>query len=137
MNHEVCQKIIEWFLSGYTGVSSKTIVAKAFGVTPRHYGYPRDPSDFFRCYWLLQKVPELRQYLPLLKEPFPDEVWVSHHGGEVDGAYLCQSCVWEVYVDHWETLEAIFEREIERGDGRMPELWQKMIDLRAVAACNR
>ena len=130
--------LLEWFLVGNTGVSSKTIVAKAIGVTPGHSGYPRDPSDFKRCYDLLQSVPDLYDYLPLLKEPFPgeDRSYIQHYGGDMHGASLRKCDVWTVLVDNWHELERVYEKELSRDDDRMPELYKKMQDLRKQAAGN-
>lgn len=56
-------KVISWFGSGDTGMSSETIAIAGMGGEKPRYGwsYPSDPDDFGRCARLLAKIPELRE----------------------------------------------------------------------------
>ncbi len=55
-------KIIEWFITGNSGISSEAIVAQLMGFdTKRNYDdHPHDDGDFGRCYKLLVAVPEFK-----------------------------------------------------------------------------
>lgn len=106
------QRVIEWLMSGDTGVSSETICAVMCGVRIHScFGtdVPHDPSDFGRCYRLLKKFPEWRARLP--------EVSKKHRA-------------WKRLVEHWDELTALYERELKHPDGRAPELYERMKELR-------
>ena len=59
-------KLLEWSLGNDTGASSKTMLKAA--IRPVKGGdIPHDPSDFGRCYRLMEAVPELRSRFDLMK----------------------------------------------------------------------
>lgn len=59
---ELNERLVKWFLSGDTGVSSKAIVSQMTGIEAKDSfsDYPFDTSDFGRCYRLMKIVPEFR-----------------------------------------------------------------------------
>lgn len=87
------QKIINWFATGRTGLSSKclavTLVNRDSAKSVAK-DYPRDPADFERCLLLLNAVPELRDRLSIMKS-------VSKE--------------WSALIDQWEKVEATFKQE--------------------------
>jgi len=102
---------IEWLLSGDTGVSSKTICAVMTGSAKADsFGpdVPHDPSDFGRCYRLLQHFPEWRARLP-----------------EVAAAYP----IWGPMVDAWDDLTTLYEVEKQNKSGKAPKLFDRIQKL--------
>lgn len=103
----------DWLLSGDTGISSETIFRVMVGSTaPVAWGkadIPYDPSDFGRCYRLLQLFPEWRNRLPEVANRFPD---------------------WEPFVKEWDSLTALYEEELAEGTGKAPRLYEKMLEIR-------
>jgi len=102
---------IEWLLSGDTGISSETILAvmtgsKMGGVF--RADHPHDPSDFGRCYRLLNYFPEYKKRL-----------------GEVSNRYK----KWKPLVDNWNELTALYVEESKNKNGRAPKLYAKMCEL--------
>lgn len=86
---------IGWLSNGDTGVSSETIWFVMMGrpADPRFTpDTPRDPSDFGRCYRLLQVMPGWRARLP--------EVALAHPKR------------WPAFVEHWDELAALYEQVI-------------------------
>lgn len=84
-------RLLAWTLSRDTGVSSKTIACIALGLQkPGHFGFdiPYDGGDFGRCYRLLQKVPELRDALPLVAEVCPKWRPLVERWDDIEAAYL-------------------------------------------------
>lgn len=84
-------RLLAWTLSGDTGVSSETIASIALGLPSRSsFGFdiPHDGGDFGRCYRLLQKVPELRDALPLVAEVCPKWRPLVERWDEIEAAYL-------------------------------------------------
>lgn len=56
--------VLEWFLNGRIGISSRAMAAAAVGIPYTRYlgdNHPHDPADFNRCLLLLEKAPEVRQ----------------------------------------------------------------------------
>lgn len=96
---------IEWLLSGDTGISSYTICAVMTGSKMKGPDVPHDPSDFGRCYRLLQNFPEWRARLP-----------------EVAAAYP----IWGPMVAAWDELTALYEEEKQNKSGKAPELYERM-----------
>jgi hypothetical protein len=89
-----------WLLNGDTGRSSATMAAIALGAT-RVQGCevdaPYDPSDFGRCYRLVQKVPEIREHFPRI-------------GKKVK--------VFAGILREWDALVRIYERDKPKGESR-------------------
>jgi len=84
-------KVLGWLSSGDTGISSETIAYwLAFGLNRPGGNHPLDPADFNRCLVLLQKVPELREFLFRMKSVSP---------------------IWKRLVDAWDRIEALFLEE--------------------------
>lgn len=86
------EKILDWMVTGETGISSKTIACHLAGLPrPQFSCHPLDPADFNRCLLLLKAVPELRPLLPRMSEL--SEVWAS-------------------LVERWDEVEHSFVNEV-------------------------
>jgi len=74
MNQDALRRIGAWLLSGNCGISSETMLAIALGVDEVGYraGAPYDYGDFFRCYRLVQQVPEIREHFPRIAAAVPE-----------------------------------------------------------------
>jgi hypothetical protein len=97
----------QWIVSNDTGSSSITIWAVMMGVAPQYPGIPYDPSDFGRCYRLLQNIPEWRDRLHEVAQAYP---------------------AWGPLVENWEKMTAIYLRDLP--SGRSDELYAFMQELR-------
>jgi hypothetical protein len=108
---------MEWLLGGDTGVSSKTILAVMTGNEvsgPFGADIPYDPSDFGRCYRLLQQFPEWKARLPEVAARYP---------------------IWGPMVEAWPQMETLWERESPTG--KCPQLYammQELVDAGRLAA---
>lgn len=104
------KKLVEWFLSGDTGVSSKAIVAHltGFNKTGEFSDYPSDPSDFGRCHRLLNSVPEFRQRINEMSN---------------------RSRQWAVLVEHWDELTTLLLDDY-------PDMYKRMKQILAEAPNN-
>ena len=93
--------LLEWFITGDVGMSSRDMAAYLSGRKRRgSISYPWDFGDFHRCERLLRAVPTLRAALPRMKE--------------------CQG-VWERLVDAWDDIVATAEEETPGVfDGHVP-----------------
>ena len=110
-----------WLNNGDTGISSLTIWAslvpqamlaetirtKGIPVVGRH---PLDPSDFGRCYRLLNVMPGWRERLPEVAEKFHN---------------------WRPFVEAWDELTALYEEELPIGT--CPKLYARLQQLRGDA----
>lgn len=86
---DVPKKALEWVTSHDTGLSSLALFRALTGAGDiDEYDYPRDCSDFGRCYRLLRLVPEWRDRI---------EEMVNH------GPY------WEAIATSWSELSALYE----------------------------
>lgn len=104
---DVMFKMLEWSLGGDTGASSKTMLRAA--IRPVKGGdIPHDPSDFGRCYRLLEAVPELRLYFPQMVANCPRLT---------------------PYINEWDELAMLYEREKANGTGRAPDLYARLKKL--------
>jgi len=74
------KRIIEWFLNGHVGSSSKAIVEAHYHREGSCFGTPLDASDFNRCLKLIAAVPELRKTVEWMGEH-------SHHWYGFDQAW--------------------------------------------------
>jgi hypothetical protein len=99
-------RLTEWMLSGDTGISSKTMVARFEGTSCQWRGYPHDPDDLGRCIRLLRAVPE---YLPRLPE------------------MRAEGPVWAALVDAWWELSDLFLQE--EPSGRAPKCYARMQEI--------
>lgn len=82
-----------WLKYGERGVSSETMFMRLDGREIRQGGsHPYDPSDFRRCYLLLNAVPQWRSQLHKLKTISP---------------------VWSNLVDNWDKLTEMLEEQMK------------------------
>lgn len=90
-------KIIEWFVNGETGLSSRTVAAYCgCGVIPKDIYYPHDPADLLRILKLLDFVPELNiQNMASLSPEW--EMLIKYWNPIVDTFLV------EVPKSHWDT----------------------------------
>jgi len=71
-------KILNWFVSGKVGLSSKTMACEVVGLPQdKNWGicHPLDPDDFNRCLLLLKDVPEVRDHFDKIAQL--SDVWAS------------------------------------------------------------
>lgn len=83
-------KIIKWFVTGDTGISSIAIVSQMTGSKTKRDGWPdyqHDNGDFARCYNLLEAVPEFKKRIGEMAQRSPQ---------------------WAVLVKHWDELTEIY-----------------------------
>jgi hypothetical protein len=104
---------LEWFAGTDTGVSSKVIWLVMMGMSVQLLGPgwpapPQDPSDFGRCYRLLNRFPEWRQRLPEVAEKYPE---------------------WGPMVRGWEKLTEMYEHALEVQAQKAPEMYDLMQEL--------
>ncbi len=105
---EVEHKICLWLTDEYTCLSSRFMARTFIGSKDENDDpyHPRDPADFGRCHRFLEKIPELRIYLPMLKS---------------------KSDVWSNLVDHWDECTAMYLEELS--SGMAPKLYNFMKSL--------
>ena len=89
-------KILIWFATGETGISSKAMACAVADLPPdvkwaKFGNHPSDPDDFNRCLKFLAAVPEARNHL--------DKV-------------AALSPVWAKLVASWDELEQCFIDEV-------------------------
>lgn len=105
--------LMEWMLSGKTGLSSLCIV-QVLTHTPAptewymRGRYPLDPSDFGRCLGLLAAVPEFEGRLDAVARVYP---------------------MWAPLVREWDALKALYIEEVAEGTGLAPRLYSRMKEL--------
>ena len=99
---------LEWTLSRDVGVSSATILEATAGMASPcgQYGIPLDPSDFGRCYRLLELFPELRARLNRVVYFHPE---------------------WRPIIEAWDELTALWEEESAAGSA--PKLFARLREL--------
>ncbi|EPS1205519.1 TPA: hypothetical protein ACKP07_004995 [Serratia marcescens] len=103
---EELKVIAEWFVSRDTGISSETMAAIHLGAEKGRFNPPLDPSDFGRCYRLLEKAPSIRASFSRIGQ-------------------LCPA--FKPLLDNWDELCALFC--LESSTGRAPKLYRRMQDL--------
>ena len=85
-------RMVFWIRNGERGISSEVIFETLSGnlllCEDWNYNTPQDPSDFSRCYELLQLIPEWRPHLNEVAEKHPH---------------------WKLMVEHWGELESLFK----------------------------
>lgn len=100
----------EWILSDDTGTSSKCIWSVMMGVDLKEHhfyaGTPSDPSDFGRCYRLLEKFPQWKARLKEVGAKYPH---------------------WNKLIESWGECEALYLRDLPTG--KSTELYNFMKDL--------
>ena len=86
----------EWLLKGDRGISSETIFGAITGLVINSSKHPpADPSDFYRCYKLINAVPEWKSEL--------------HKVAEL-------SKTWKNVIDNWDKLSELLEEQIQWRD---------------------
>ena len=107
---------MDWMLSGDTGTSSKCICAVMTGSKCQDGRPPSDPSDFGRCFRLLQHFPEWRPRMGEVAAKFPE---------------------WIALVRQWSELTDLYKLESQNKNGMAPQLYDRMkvlIDEGRIAA---
>lgn len=99
-----------WMRSGDTGTSSETMAAIALGADSGDFGAPYDPSDFGRCYRLVQAIPAIRDAFPRIAELVPAFAGI---------------------LREWDALVAIYLRDLP--SGKSGELYQRIKTLRTMS----
>ncbi|WP_145586602.1 hypothetical protein [Yersinia kristensenii] len=109
---ELAMKVIKWQTKDRVGISSATMAAVALGLDKNFYGNyfspPSDPSDLRRCMFLIDEVPEIREYFPEIAKKVPRFAPI---------------------IDNWDELTALINREASRADNRAPETYALMEKL--------
>lgn len=100
------KKELEWIVSGDTGSSSEAIWCAMMGIKRDFYPTPCDPSDFGRCYRLLDQFHKFKMRIPEL---------------------ATLSAQWKVFAENWEKLGVLWLEE--HGTGRCPKLYHLMKTL--------
>jgi len=105
----------EWLDSGDTGVSSEAIFltmtarrGKYSTQRHEHDNWPKDVSDFGRCFRLLERFPEWRSKLSDVYSYFPG---------------------WKPLILAWPELEALYREELGNPKGVAPKLYERIKDL--------
>lgn len=104
-------KVLNWFVSGETGISSETMAAAVCDIKPNKKwsglgNHPSDPDDFKRCVKFLEAVPEARNHL---------------------NKVAALSKQWEKLITNWDELEMLFHEEFTSGKGT--KLFARMKEL--------
>ncbi|PHM61224.1 hypothetical protein [Xenorhabdus ishibashii] len=89
------KQIAIWALGEDTGISSKTIVSIALGLNEGvvyRWDMPHDVADFGRCYRLINQIPRLAEYLPLVADKCPQ---------------------WQPLVAIWDELSRLYEADLQ------------------------
>jgi hypothetical protein len=87
MNKEELKKITHWLLRGEVGISSQTMVEIYLGYKKGKWCHPMDPSDFRRCYKMLEELPFVRSVLPKLGEATPAFSEMGKRWDELESVY--------------------------------------------------
>lgn len=83
-------KILNWYVNGETGASSKVLASVALGqVSEKHH--PLDPADFNRCLKLVRAVPEIKNYFDQISKLSPQ---------------------WKSVIDNWDKIRESFVNEV-------------------------
>lgn len=101
----------KWFYGPDTGTSSKVIwhVMMGQAASVKRGDHPLDPSDFGRCFRLLEAFPAWRERI---------------------GEMVAISRVWARMAEHWGELEALYREEVPKHTGNAPKLYARMQELR-------
>lgn len=117
VNQDVIDRAMEWLVCGDTGLSSTNILTNILssgktGKIKNFYAksHPFDPSDLKRCVILLDKIPELRDSLHIMRS-------VSKQ--------------WDVLIENWDELERSLKSEMEsspRSARKTNQLMKRILD---------
>lgn len=103
---EISKKIADWLLSDHTGASSEALAAAWLGSEERNTAWPRDPSDFKRCYDFLMEC-----------IPVHEHHYLVQHLGKLSGP-------WSIIAAEWFNLLGYYHQEI-KGE-KAPKLYKYM-----------
>ncbi|WKV23801.1 hypothetical protein [Yersinia phage vB_YenS-P840] len=105
----LAMKVIQWQTKGRVGVSSATMAAIALGLDKSfyssHFSPPSDPADLSRCMFLVDEVPEIRDYFPTIAEKVPRFAGI---------------------IANWDEITTLLITECKRQDNRAPETFALM-----------
>ena len=101
------KRVIEWFISGDSGVSSETLCACLYGILPKKENkrHPGDPSDFGRC----------KRFLDLLSPEDKETVFREA---------IKLSPEWKALIENWDRLEKMYNEH----DRNMFQQMQKVMN---------
>ena len=106
---------IAWFGSDDTGASSKWLASVLSGNIPSRVSYPYDPSDFGRCYRMLNCVDGAKELFEIKKD------------------LISSKCkVWKSYLENWNELVKLWEQESP--NKKCPKLYELMQKLQGIIA---
>jgi hypothetical protein len=105
-NKTVLEKALFWKTNGEHGLSSMAIWKCLMGYGGNSTDHPYDPDDFYRCYKLLQCVPEWKMELNKVKS---------------------LSKEWSNLVDNWDKLTEMLEEQLSGKENEMYEFMQTLI----------
>ena len=106
----VYSKAMFWLNNGQTGSSSETMWNCLMGNKDFSISFPYDPSDFNRCYGLLEMVPEWKSRLSEVAVLSPE---------------------WKGIIENWDKLVAYLKDQ--KNTGNLNGMYQFMQDLRGEA----
>lgn len=89
MKSEIHQKLMDWIVGDYVGLSSATLWSAIMNCQPSRPSIPYDEADFKRC-WLLLTLCDDETRMQAL-----DEVAKRHD-------------IWKPYVKEWDNLTHFF-----------------------------
>jgi len=108
----VIDNAMEWLIVGDTGLSSIAILSNILskgrtGGMDSHDAkfHPRDPADLKRCLGLLDKVPEFKNHLHIMRDV---------------------SKPWAALIDQWDELENTLKDELKGRKDRAPKTYSLM-----------
>ncbi len=101
--------LTQWLQSGDIGISScsifTAITKRIAPFTRDNDNWPKDPSDFGRCFRLLERFPTWRTELKQVSLKYP---------------------AWGPMIDVWPELEALYQEEIKNPRGMAPKLYARL-----------
>lgn len=110
---DLAMKVLKWQTTGNVGVSSATMASIALGLEKPFYGSgfgaPHDPSDMLRCMKLLEAIPEIRDYFPVIAERVP---------------------AFKGIIEQWDELVEVMNRECVGDNWRAPDAYNLIKKLR-------
>lgn len=106
---DVDSRLLDWAISGDTGISSEAMVYALFGKRGKYFqfysNWPKDNSDLGRCLRMIERFPEVRGRL--------DDVWKLFPA-------------WHPMIKAWDELEALYREEHPDHRGNGPKLYARM-----------
>ncbi|KZQ44697.1 hypothetical protein A3N43_16555 [Klebsiella aerogenes] len=109
---DLAMKVLKWQSNGKVGVSSATMASIALGLKKSFYherfGAPSDPADLRRCMLLVEEIPEIRNYFPMIAKKVK---------------------AFAPILKEWDPLIALLKIELKRPDNRAPKTYKWMKEL--------